>query len=179
MHGSWEGPGRPAQLMGHPAFYSSGPGWLPLIQQQQPGHYPQFQPYWDPQGVELSPRPRGTGTYLPKSVSNYTLQRARNSEWCLWMFIFSIFATFTLLASWFLGVRVISISRLECMPLLSILTYYMLKFVWQWRCTDWAGLRTINYWVLDLCNEHWSQRDQSETPSKYFWTNICSHIVRV
>jgi len=73
-HGSWEGPGRPAQLMGHPGFYPTGPSWLPLFPQQA-GYLPQFQPYWGSRGVELSPRPRGTGTYLPNSVSNYTLRR--------------------------------------------------------------------------------------------------------
>lgn len=73
IHGSSEGLGRPdpglrAQLMGHP-FYASGPGWFPLFHQS--GYFPHLQPFWGPRGVELSPRPRGTGTYLPNTVSKY------------------------------------------------------------------------------------------------------------
>jgi len=73
MHGLWEGPGRPAHLMSSPAFYTSGHGWLPVFHQQA-GYYRQLQPYWGPRGVELSPRPRGTGTYLPNTVSHGTFQ---------------------------------------------------------------------------------------------------------
>ncbi|KAG0604768.1 hypothetical protein M758_9G006000 [Ceratodon purpureus] len=69
-NGSWEGPGRPdaalrAQFLA-PQYYASGPGWLQPFQPQS-GYFPYLQPFWGTRGVELSPRPRGTGTYLPNT----------------------------------------------------------------------------------------------------------------
>ena len=63
-HASWEGPGR--ALLG-PQLYASGPGWLQPF--HRAGFLPYFQYPWGTRGVELSPRPRGTGTYHPNTVS--------------------------------------------------------------------------------------------------------------
>ncbi|XP_024360835.1 uncharacterized protein [Physcomitrium patens] len=66
-HRPWEGPGRPdaalrAQFMTQ-QFYASGSCGYPYYQP-----YLLYQlPFWPPRGVELSPRPRGTGTYLPNT----------------------------------------------------------------------------------------------------------------